>query len=46
VVSCLCSRKVVTLAHPLVKDETWYVQEVEFLYRWVDKETGIVTEHS
>jgi quercetin dioxygenase-like cupin family protein len=28
----------------LIKDETWYVQEGEFLYRWVDTETGEVHE--
>ena len=28
----------------LIKDETWYVQEGEFLYRWIDTETGVVSE--
>ncbi len=28
----------------LIKDETWYVDEGEFLYRWIDTENGEVNE--
>ena len=42
VVSYLYLKKVVILAciTTCIKDETWYVQEGEFLYRWIDTETG------
>ncbi len=33
-----------SMHYHLIKDETWYVQEGEFLYRWVDTETGEVHE--
>ena len=33
-----------SMHYHLIKDETWYVQEGEFLYRWIDTETGKVTE--
>ena len=26
----------------LIKDETWYVNEGEFIYRWIDTETAEV----
>ena len=37
-----CSRKVVDfLSHyHMNKDETWYVEEGEFIYRWIDTEIG------
>lgn len=28
----------------LIKDETWYVNEGEFIYRWIDTEIGEVQE--
>ena len=28
----------------MIKDETWYVQEGEFIYRWIDTETSEVIE--
>ena len=28
----------------MIKDETWYVDEGEFLYRWIDTETAEVNE--
>ena len=28
----------------MIKDETWYVEEGEFLYRWIDTETAEVHE--
>ena len=29
----------------MIKDETWYVDKGEFLYRWIDTETAEVHEH-
>mgnify|MGYP001216894891 FL=1 len=29
-----------SMHYHLVKDETWYVEEGEFLYRWIDTEVG------
>jgi len=34
-----------SMHYHLIKDETWYVQEGEFLYRWIDTETGEVHEN-
>ena len=28
----------------LIKDETWYVEEGEFIYRWINTETAEVQE--
>lgn len=28
----------------LIKDETWYVQQGEFIYRWIDTNTAEVNE--
>ena len=28
----------------MIKDETWYVKEGEFIYRWIDTETAEVVE--
>jgi mannose-6-phosphate isomerase-like protein (cupin superfamily) len=28
----------------MIKDETWYVQEGEFIYKWIDTETADVHE--
>ena len=33
-----------SMHYHMIKDETWYVQEGEFLYRWIDTETAEVTE--
>ena len=33
-----------SMHYHLIKDETWYVQEGEFLYRWIDTETGEVDQ--
>jgi quercetin dioxygenase-like cupin family protein len=34
-----------SMHYHMIKDETWYVQEGEFLYRWIDTETAeVVTE--
>ena len=33
-----------SMHYHLIKDETWYVQEGEFLYRWIDTEIGKVHE--
>ena len=31
-----------SMHYHMIKDETWYVQEGEFLYRWIDTETAEV----
>ena len=33
-----------SMHYHLIKDEAWYVQEGEFIYRWIDTETAIVNE--
>lgn len=34
-----------SMHYHMIKDETWYVQEGEFLYRWIDTETAeVITE--
>jgi len=33
-----------SMHYHMIKDETWYVQEGEFLYRWIDTEIGKVNE--
>jgi len=33
-----------SMHYHMIKDETWYVQEGEFLYRWIDTETAEVVE--
>lgn len=33
-----------SMHYHLIKDETWYVEEGEFIYRWIDTETAEVTE--
>ena len=33
-----------SMHYHMIKDETWYVQEGEFLYRWIDTETAEVIE--
>jgi len=30
----------------MIKDETWYVDEGEFIYRWIDTETAQINEVS
>ena len=29
-----------SMHYQLIKDETWYVNEGEFIYRWIDTETA------
>ena len=33
-----------SMHYHLIKDETWYVNEGEFIYRWVDTETAEIHE--
>ena len=33
-----------SMHYHLIKDETWYVDKGEFLYRWIDTETAETTE--
>ena len=33
-----------SMHYHMIKDETWYVQEGEFIYRWIDTETSEVIE--
>jgi len=33
-----------SMHYHMIKDETWYVQEGEFIYRWIDTETAEVNE--
>ena len=33
-----------SMHYHMIKDETWYVEEGEFLYRWIDTETAEVIE--
>ena len=33
-----------SMHYHMIKDETWYVKEGEFLYRWIDTETAEVIE--
>jgi mannose-6-phosphate isomerase-like protein (cupin superfamily) len=33
-----------SMHYHLIKDETWYVQSGEFIYRWIDTETAEVNE--
>lgn len=33
-----------SMHYHLIKDETWYVQEGEFIYRWIDTEVGKLNE--
>jgi mannose-6-phosphate isomerase-like protein (cupin superfamily) len=28
----------------MIKDETWYVQEGEFIYKWIDTETSEIVQ--
>ena len=34
-----------SMHYHMVKDETWYVEEGSFLYRWIDTETADVHEN-
>ena len=34
-----------SMHYHLIKDETWYVDKGEFLYRWIDTETAKVNEN-
>ncbi len=34
-----------SMHYHLLKDETWYVKEGEFIYRWIDTENGSVIEN-
>lgn len=33
-----------SMHYHMIKDETWYVNEGEFIYRWIDTETAEVVE--
>tara|TARA_B100000900_G_scaffold360828_1_gene333170 strand:+ start:874 stop:1233 length:360 start_codon:yes stop_codon:yes gene_type:complete len=33
-----------SMHYHMIKDESWYVEEGEFLYRWIDTETAITHE--
>lgn len=33
-----------SMHYHMIKDETWYVQEGSFIYRWIDTETAEVNE--
>jgi len=33
-----------SMHYHMIKDETWYVQEGEFIYRWIDTESAKVNE--
>ena len=33
-----------SMHYHMIKDETWYVNEGEFIYRWIDTETADVNE--
>jgi mannose-6-phosphate isomerase-like protein (cupin superfamily) len=33
-----------SMHYHMIKDETWYVDEGEFIYRWIDTETAEVNE--
>jgi mannose-6-phosphate isomerase-like protein (cupin superfamily) len=33
-----------SMHYHLIKDETWYVQEGSFIYRWIDTDTAEVNE--
>lgn len=33
-----------SMHYHMIKDETWYVQEGEFIYRWIDTESAEVNE--
>ena len=33
-----------SMHYHMIKDETWYVDKGEFLYRWIDTETADVIE--
>ena len=33
-----------SMHYHMIKDETWYVNEGEFIYRWIDTETAEVIE--
>lgn len=34
-----------SMHYHMIKDETWYVQEGDFIYRWINTETAEVNEH-
>ena len=35
-----------SMHYHMIKDETWYVNSGEFIYRWIDTETADVTEQN
>jgi len=41
---CFKSGAKFSMHYHMIKDETWYVQEGEFIYRWIDTETAEVNE--
>ena len=38
------ANKQFSMHYHLIKDETWYVNEGQFLYRWIDTETAEIKE--
>jgi len=34
-----------SMHYHMIKDETWYVEYGEFLYRWIDTETADINEY-
>ena len=41
---CFKAGAAFSMHYHMIKDETWYVQEGEFIYRWIDTETAEVNE--
>jgi mannose-6-phosphate isomerase-like protein (cupin superfamily) len=35
-----CGKVLVSMHYHMIKDETWYVESGEFLYKWIDTETA------
>ena len=35
-----------SMHYHMIKDETWYVQEGEFIYKWIDTETSEVIQEA
>ena len=42
---CFQSGARFSMHYHMIKDETWYVKNGEFIYRWIDVETADVHEH-
>jgi hypothetical protein len=41
---CFKAGAMFSMHYHMIKDETWYVQEGEFIYKWIDTETADVHE--